>query len=59
MSPLLFAPNSGHTSATAVSGSMRPRSISIKPARAVTVLVEDHTLTMVSAAHGVLLAASA
>ena len=59
MSCLPFAANSGHTSATGVVGSMRPRSISIRPASAVTFLVDDQTLTMVSSAHGLVLAASA
>jgi hypothetical protein len=59
MSCLPFAPNSGHTRETGVFGSMRPRSISIRPASAVTVLVDDQTLTMVSAVHGCVFAASA
>src|SRR4249920_3842068 len=41
MSCLPFAANSGHTLATFVVGSISPRSISIRPASAVTFLVDD------------------
>jgi len=49
----------GQTVATGVVGSMRPRSISIRPESAVTFFVDDQTLTIVSSAHGFVRAASA
>ena len=56
---LPLAANSGQYTATGVLKSSSPRSTSMSAVRLVTVLVLDHTLTMVSSAHCLVCAASA